>query len=94
MAAEWSNILGLEPWVVEVVVVAGGMTLDRDKEESGGTAVRRVATSLTDDPGTTNWEVLHGGDVAASILDCAGRLPAALVAMQPTAVQVWRGSLW
>lgn len=81
VAAEWSGLLGLDPWVVEVVVVAGGMMLERDQDESAGTAVRRVATALTHDAGTTAWEVLHGSDVAASILDCADRLPAALVAM-------------
>jgi nucleotide-binding universal stress UspA family protein len=81
VAADWSDLLALEPRVVQVVVVAGGMVLERDEGAGAGSAVQRVAASLTRGARAAQGEVLHGSDVAALILDYANRLPATLIAM-------------
>ncbi|MGZ6976382.1 MAG: universal stress protein [Acidimicrobiia bacterium] len=69
VAAEWSRLLGLQPWVVQVAPGAEHATL------------RNAARVLAADGANAQWEVLEGDDVAASILDKAIHLPATLIAM-------------
>jgi nucleotide-binding universal stress UspA family protein len=82
LVREWIRDLGLEPWVVQVVepdtapeVAAAG----RDLDETA--VVQGVATALSGDGGDVDWDVLHGTNVDAAIVDYAASLPASLIAM-------------
>lgn len=79
VAAEWCSVLGLQPWVVQVAPDPDpGLEAERGIETGG---VRRAAESLAFAGLDPQWEVLHGDDVATSLLDFATHLPAALIAM-------------
>jgi nucleotide-binding universal stress UspA family protein len=81
VAAEWCDALDLEARVVQVVVTAGGMVLDRQARAAESGALRSVAERLGRTRGPGEWEVLHGKDVAASILADAAEQPTTLIAM-------------
>jgi nucleotide-binding universal stress UspA family protein len=80
-AAAWSRTLHLPSLVLQVLLPTVGLILNSSEHAAESGAVRSVAERLPQVDGATGWEVLHGHDVAASLLEYANRLPTTLIAM-------------
>jgi nucleotide-binding universal stress UspA family protein len=77
IAVGWASMLGLRPWVVQVV--ASSTPGAESITESA--YVRGVAESLDGLHHPPQWEVLHEPDPAKALCHFAGSLPATLIAM-------------
>jgi len=80
-ASEWARMLGLRARVAQVVPESVGLRVERRDRPLQAAILRRVADALPDAVGLAQWEILHGPDVADSLVDYANRLPATLIAM-------------
>ncbi len=80
-AAQWSRMLELEPWIVEVIPADPGLEASATGDIVETASVRRAARALQDLGAVPQWDVLRDDNAARALLDYARHLPAALVAM-------------
>jgi nucleotide-binding universal stress UspA family protein len=81
VAAKWARLLGLGIELTQVLITPLGFGLrDEDSGDAAQVALEEIAASI-DAATKPACEVLHGPDVAASLLDHASRAPATLIAL-------------
>jgi nucleotide-binding universal stress UspA family protein len=78
-AAEWSRLLGLRVWLVQVLEEGAGVAGAEPGAEVA--AVRRAADLIRATGTDAHWDVLRGEPVADLLVDYAERLPASLIAL-------------
>ena len=80
VAAEWAGLLGLGVELVQVLITPVGLRLRSNGGGAESAALEAIAARIeaSTKPGC---QVLHGPDVAASLLDFAASAPATLIAL-------------
>jgi nucleotide-binding universal stress UspA family protein len=80
-ASEWARMLGLRASVAHVVPTSVGLVVERRDRPLQAAVLRRVADALPDASGVAGWEILHGTDVADSLVGYARERSVTLIAM-------------
>jgi len=79
VAADWAQMLGLRPEIVQVL--PAGKAIVEHPHDVEAAYVRDVASRCTNEDAPSHWRVLHALDPASALVAHAHDLPAALVAM-------------
>ena len=74
---EWAKLLDLRPWLVQVVEPSPQLPPDSEVDESG--YLKQLAGRTRSNH--LEWDVLHGDDPAAALVEYARRLPASLLVL-------------